>query len=31
VKNHLDRMKYTIGAADRLGTVQVCRTQGFMP
>jgi len=31
VKNHLYRMKHKIGAADRLGIVQVCRTQGFMP
>ncbi len=31
VKNHLYRMKNKIGAGDRLGIVQVCRTQGFMP
>jgi len=31
VKNHLYRMKQKIGADDRLGIVQVCRTQGFMP
>ena len=31
VKNHLYRMKRKIGAEDRLGIVQVCRTQGFMP
>jgi DNA-binding NarL/FixJ family response regulator len=31
VKNHLYRMKQKIGAEDRLGIVQVCRTQGFMP
>lgn len=31
VKNHLYRMKHKIGADDRLGIVQVCRTQGFMP
>ncbi len=31
VKNHLYRMKHKIGAEDRLGIVQVCRTQGFMP
>jgi DNA-binding NarL/FixJ family response regulator len=31
VKNHLYRMKHKIGAQDRLGIVQVCRTQGFMP
>jgi DNA-binding NarL/FixJ family response regulator len=31
VKNHLYRMKHKIGAGDRLGIVQVCRTQGFMP
>jgi DNA-binding NarL/FixJ family response regulator len=31
VKNHLYRMKHKIGAKDRLGIVQVCRTQGFMP
>jgi DNA-binding NarL/FixJ family response regulator len=30
VKNHLCRMKHKIGAEDRLGIVQVCRTQGFM-
>jgi two-component system, NarL family, response regulator DevR len=30
VKNHLYRMKKKIGADDRLGIVQVCRTQGFM-
>jgi two-component system, NarL family, nitrate/nitrite response regulator NarL len=30
VKNHLYRMKHKIGAEDRLGIVQVCRTQGFM-
>jgi LuxR family transcriptional regulator, maltose regulon positive regulatory protein len=30
VKNHLYRMKQKIGAGDRLGIVQVCRTQGFM-
>ena len=30
VKNHLFRMKQKIGADDRLGIVQVCRTQGFM-
>jgi DNA-binding NarL/FixJ family response regulator len=30
VKNHLYRMKHKIGAGDRLGIVQVCRTQGFM-
>ena len=30
VKNHLYRMKHKIGADDRLGIVQVCRTQGFM-
>lgn len=30
VKNHLYRMKQKIGAEDRLGIVQVCRTQGFM-
>lgn len=30
VKNHLYRMKQKIGADDRLGIVQVCRTQGFM-
>jgi len=27
----LYRMKHKIGAADRLGIVQVCRTRGFMP
>jgi DNA-binding NarL/FixJ family response regulator len=31
VKNHLYRMKHKIGAEDRLGIVQVCRAQGFMP
>jgi DNA-binding NarL/FixJ family response regulator len=31
VKNHLYRMKQKIGAEDRLGIVQVCRTEGFMP
>src|SRR5260370_46028 len=31
VKNHLYRMKHKIGAEDRLGIVQVCRTSGFMP
>ncbi len=31
VKNHLYRMKQKIGAEDRLGIVQVCRTAGFMP
>jgi two-component system, NarL family, nitrate/nitrite response regulator NarL len=31
VKNHLYRMKHKVGAEDRLGIVQVCRTQGFMP
>ena len=31
IKNHLYRMKHKIGAEDRLGIVQVCRTQGFMP
>ena len=30
VKNHLYRMKHKVGAGDRLGIVQVCRTQGFM-
>ena len=30
VKNHLYRMKQKIGADDRLGIVQMCRTQGFM-
>jgi len=30
VKNHLYRMKHKVGAEDRLGIVQVCRTQGFM-
>ena len=29
VKNHLYRMKHKIGAGDRLGIVQRCRTQGF--
>ena len=31
VKNHLYRMKHKVGAEDRLGIVQVCRSQGFMP
>ena len=31
VKNHLYRMRHKIGATDRLGIVQVCHTQGFMP
>ena len=31
VKNRLYRMKHKIGADDRLGIVQVCRTQWFMP
>jgi len=30
VKNHLYRMKHKVGAGDRLGIVQVCRTQGFI-
>ncbi len=30
VKNHLYRMKHKIGADDRLGIVQACRTQGFL-
>jgi two-component system, NarL family, nitrate/nitrite response regulator NarL len=30
VKNHLYRMKHKVGANDRLGIVEVCRTQGFM-
>ncbi len=30
VKNHLYRMKHKVGAEDRLGIVQVCRSQGFM-
>jgi DNA-binding NarL/FixJ family response regulator len=30
IKNHLYRMKHKIGAEDRLGIVQVCRTQGFI-
>jgi two-component system nitrate/nitrite response regulator NarL len=30
VKNHLYRMKHKVGAGDRLGIVQVCRSQGFM-
>jgi DNA-binding NarL/FixJ family response regulator len=30
VKNHLYRMKHKVGAADRLGIVQVCRSQGFL-
>lgn len=30
VKNHLYRMKHKVGADDRLGIVQLCRTQGFL-
>ncbi len=30
VKNHLYRMKQKVGAGDRLGIVQMCRTQGFL-
>ena len=30
VKNHLYRMKQKVGAEDRLGIVQVCRSQGFL-
>jgi DNA-binding NarL/FixJ family response regulator len=30
IKNHLYRMKHKVGAGDRLGIVQVCRTQGFL-
>ena len=30
VKNHLYRRKQKVGADDRLGIVQLCRTQGFM-
>jgi two-component system NarL family response regulator len=30
VKNHLYRMKHKVGAEDRLGIVQLCRTQGFL-
>lgn len=30
VKNHLYRMKQKVGAGDRLGIVQVCRSQGFL-
>lgn len=30
VKNHLYRMKQKVGADDRLGIVQMCRTQGFL-
>ena len=30
IKNHLYRMKQKVGADDRLGIVQVCRSQGFM-
>ena len=30
VKNHLYRMKHKVGADDRLGIVQMCRTQGFL-
>src|SRR5262249_53246282 len=30
VKNHLYRMKQKVSASDRLGIVQVCRTQGFL-
>ena len=30
IKNHLYRMKHKTGAPDRLGIVQLCRTQGFL-
>ncbi len=30
VKNHLYRMKHKVGAEDRLGIVQMCRSHGFM-
>jgi two-component system, NarL family, nitrate/nitrite response regulator NarL len=30
VKNHLYRMKQKVGAGDRLGIVQMCRSQGFL-
>jgi DNA-binding NarL/FixJ family response regulator len=30
IKNHLYRMKHKIGAPDRLGIIQLCRTQGFL-
>lgn len=30
VKNHLYRMKQKVGAAGRLGIVQICRSQGFL-
>ena len=30
VKNHLYRMKRKVGAGDRFGIVQLCRTQGFL-
>ncbi|GAC1615687.1 MAG: two-component system response regulator LnrK [Candidatus Acidiferrum sp.] len=30
IKNHLYRMKHKIGAENRLGIVEVCRTQGFL-
>lgn len=30
IKNHLYRMKHKIGADNRLGIVQTCRTQGFL-
>ena len=30
IKNHLHRMKHKIGAENRLGIIQVCRTQGFL-
>jgi len=29
-KNHLYRMKQKVGADNRLGIVQMCRSQGFM-
>jgi DNA-binding CsgD family transcriptional regulator len=31
IKNHLYRMKHKVGAANRLGIVQVCRDNGFLP
>lgn len=30
VKNHLYRMKHKVGADDRFGIVNLCRTQGFL-
>jgi two-component system, NarL family, response regulator DevR len=31
IKNYLYRMKHKVGADSRLGIVQVCRDNGFLP